>query len=148
MKTNTMVNSVGECSKGDLLREQKETGSEGVLSKDLRPPVLGWCWGLGDDPELTAGVVDDAHGLAMGRGDRPTAAREIHLVVRVAAAAVVDRDVQVEHRRAGDGLQGRHAVLQSTIPLVVGGHGRGPANGAVEVVELGLKDNLGMGEGL
>ena len=78
------------------MREQKETGSEGLLSKDLRPPVLGWCWGLGDDPELTARVVDDAHGLAKGGGDSPTAALKVHRVVRVAAAAVVDREVQVE----------------------------------------------------
>ena len=130
------------------MREQKETGSEGVLSKDLRPPVLGWCWGLGDDPELTAGVVDDAHGLAMGRGDRPTAAREIHLVVRVAAAAVVDREMQVEQRRAGDWLHDRHAILQGPVPAVVRGHARSPTDGAVEVVDLGLENNLGMGEGL
>ena len=98
------------------MREQKETGSERVLPEDLRPSVCGRCWGLGDDPELTARVVDDAHGLAKGWGDGPTAALEVHLIVRVAAAAVVEREVQVEQRRAGDGLHGRHAILQSPVP--------------------------------
>ena len=82
--------AVGEGSKGDTLREQKETGSEGVLSKDVRPLILGRRRGLSDDAELTVRMVDDTHGLAMGRGDGPTAAREVHLVVRVAAAAVVE----------------------------------------------------------
>ena len=73
------------------MREQKETGSEGVLSKDVRPLILGRRRRLGDDPELTVRMVDDTHGLAMGRGDGPTAAREVYLVVRVAAAVMAQR---------------------------------------------------------
>lgn len=33
---NSFPKILGECSKGDWLPEQKETGSKGVLSKDLR----------------------------------------------------------------------------------------------------------------
>ena len=98
------------------MREQKETGSEGVLSKDVRPLILGRRRGLGDDPELTVRMVDDTHGLAMGRGDGPTAAREVHLVVCVAAAAAMERKMQVEQRRARGRLHHRHSVLQGLVP--------------------------------
>jgi hypothetical protein len=45
----------------------KEAGSDGVLPEDLSPPVFGRCWGLGDDPEPTARVVNVALGLALGQ---------------------------------------------------------------------------------
>jgi len=130
------------------LREQKETGSEGVLSKDVRPLILGRRRGLGDDPELTVRMVDDTHGLAMGRGDGPTAAREVYLVVRVAAAAVMEGKMQVEQRRARGRLHHRHSVLQGLVPSIVGRHPGGAADGAIEMVDLGLEDELGMGKGL
>jgi hypothetical protein len=48
--------------------------------------------------------VDDTDGLAMGGGDGPAAALEVHLVVGV-AAAVVEREVQVEQGRGWEPIE-------------------------------------------
>ena len=52
-------------------------------------------------------------------GDGPTAAREVHRVVGVAASAVVEREVKVEQRRGWDGLHDRLAILQGPVPLAL-----------------------------
>ena len=60
--------------------EQKETGSEGELSKDVRPAILGWFGRLGHDPELAAGVMNDRHRLAGGGAAGPALTEEVHLL--------------------------------------------------------------------
>lgn len=88
--------SVGGISKGDLLWEQNETGSEGKFPEDIGQAVFGWFGRGGNDPELTERMVDDGDGLAEGRAHGPTAAEEIDLVIGVASACEMEGEVKVQ----------------------------------------------------
>ena len=93
---STHCEFVGGSSKGDLLGEQNETGSEGELSEHIRPTVFGRFRRCGDDPELASWMVDDRDGAALCGADGPTAAQEVYLVVGVEPAREVESKVEVE----------------------------------------------------
>ena len=78
--------------------EQKETGSEGELPEDIRPAIFRGFGGLGHDPELAMGMVNEGYGVA-GRGtDRPAPAEEINLLIGVDAASEVQRQMKIQQR--------------------------------------------------
>lgn len=83
--------------------EQNETGSEGELSEDVGPSVSRGFGGLGHDPELALGMVNEGDGMASRGTDRPAPTQEIHLLVGVDAASEVQRQMEIQPRgiRAG-----------------------------------------------
>ncbi len=78
--------------------EQNETGSEGELAEDVRPPVFRGFGGLGHDPELALGMVNEGDGVASRGADRPAPTEEINLVVGVDAASEVHRQMEIQQR--------------------------------------------------
>ena len=92
-----------------LLGEQNETGLEGVFSQDFGPTILwGFGW-LGDDPELTMGMVNEGDGMPRGGTDRPTSTEEIDLVVSVDTPSEVQG--QMEIQQAGIGTRAHYGAL-------------------------------------
>ena len=127
--------------------EQKETGSEGELGEDVGPTVFGRFRGLGDDPELAAGMMDERDGMAGGGCDGPTAAEEVDLVVGIASATEVEGQVQVEEAGGGSRAQRVALLGQGFGPSVVGGETRGAANRPVLAREFLVQKRLGWAVG-
>jgi len=85
------------------LWEQNETGLEREFSEDLRPTVLWWLRGLGYDPELGVGMVNQGHVMPSSGTNRPTAAEEVDLVISIDPSAEVQRQMQVQQARVRTG---------------------------------------------
>ena len=111
--------------------EQNETGSEREFPEHVGPAVFGWFRGRGDDPKLSAGMVDDGDGVALGGADGPTPSEEVDLVIGVEAAREMEGEVEIEEAGIGAGTHGVASIVDGLVPSVVGGKARGPANGAV-----------------
>jgi hypothetical protein len=78
------------------LGEQNETGLKRELSQNVRPPVLRWFGGLGDNPELAVRMMNDRDALAGGRADGPTAPQKVNLLISVDAPLPLQRQVQIQ----------------------------------------------------
>lgn len=125
------------------MREQNETESEGELSEDIWPTVLGWCWGLGHDPELALGMMNDRDGLAGGGTDGPTAAQKVDLVIGVDAAAHLERQMQIQQAGVGTGAAHRAAFGLRLGAGGVGGEAGGAADGPVLPGQFTVEEFLG-----
>jgi len=138
-----MLGDVGGSSKGDLLREQKETGSEGELSEDVGPAVLGCLGRLGHHPELALGMMNDRHRLAGGRTDGPAATEEVDLLIGVDAAPQMQRQMQIQQAgvRTND-PDGAPRGLRLGAGYVRG-QPRGAADGAVLASQFAVQQFLG-----
>jgi hypothetical protein len=130
-----------------LWGEQNETGLEGELSEDVGPTVEGWFWGLGYDPELAVGMMNDRHGLAGGGTDGSTATEEVDLVIGVDAAAPVQRQMQVQQAGDGTGSPARAAFGPRLGRGFVGGEAGGAADRAVLAGQFAVEQGLGGGVG-
>ena len=113
------------------MRVQNETESEGELSEDVWPAVLGWFWRLGNDPELAVGMMNDGDCLAGGGADGPTPAQKVDLVIGVDAAAQVDRQMQIQQTGGGTRAADRAPVGLRLGTGGVGSQAGGAADGAV-----------------
>lgn len=116
--------------------EQKETGSEGELSEDVGPPVFRGFWGLGHDPELALGMVNESDGVASRGTDGPAPTQEIHLLVGVDAAAEVQRQMEIQQRGIRAGTQDGALFFLGFGASVVWGEAGGAADGAVLTDQL------------
>ena len=123
--------------------EQNETGSEGELGEDVGPAVFGWFRGLGDDPELAVGMMDEGDGPALGGADGPAAAEEVDLVVGVAAAGEVQGQMKVEQARIRTGPQGVAPLGLGLGPGVIGRAAGGAAEGPVLSLQFLVQECLG-----
>lgn len=81
--------------------DQKETGIEGEHSEDIGPSILWGFGGLGHDPELALGMVNECHGMASGGTDRPATTQEIHLMIGIDASSEVQGQMEIQQAGVG-----------------------------------------------
>ncbi len=116
--------------------EQNETESEGVLSKDVGPAIFGWFWGLGNNPELAAGMVNDGDGVASGGPDVPTASEEVDLVIGIAAAVEMECEMEIEEAGLWTWAQDITLIGRGNVPGIVGRETCGATDGLILAVEF------------
>lgn len=116
--------------------EQKETGSEGELSEDVRPPVFRGVGGLGHDPELALGMVNEGDGVASRGTDGPAPTEEIHLMIGVDAASEVQRQMEIQQRGIRTSTQDGALFFLGFGASVVWGQAGGAADGAILTGQL------------
>ena len=115
-----------------------------MVGQDIGPDRVLRVWGMRDDPEALAGMVDHRNDLGPAGRDRPVLAEEVQGVIGVEAALEVERQVEIQQRDGGHGAQARALFLEGFVPSVVGGQPGGAADVLLVVpVDLGLEESVG-----
>lgn len=97
---------------------------------------------MDNDPKLATGMVDDGEGSAMGGADGPATAQEIDLVIGVAAAREVKRQVEVQEAGIRRRAQGVPAFFLSLGPGVIGTEAAGAADGPIRAGQFLIQEGL------
>ena len=87
-------------------------------------------------------MVNDGDGLAFSGPDGPAATEEVDLVIGVAAAVEVDRQMEVEEAGVGSGTQDIAFVDRGLGPGVVGRETCGSADGEILTLQFMIEEAL------
>lgn len=127
--------------------EQNETGLEGEFGEDIGPAIFRRFGGLGNDPELAVWMMNEGDGVALSRGDGPTASQEVDLVVGIAAAAEVEGQMEVEQTGVWARAHGIALLGLGLGPGVVGREASGATNGLILPFQFLIEECLSRGIG-
>ena len=98
---------------------------------------------MGDDPELACWMMNHGDGFAFSCSYVPATAKEVDLVIGVAAAVEVDRQMQVQEAGVGGGTQYVAFIERGLGPCVVGRESCSSANREILTLQFMVEKTLG-----
>lgn len=99
-------------------------------------------WGLGDDPKLSEGVVNQRDGGSFGGSDVPALTEKVDLLIGVDASFQMERQMEVQQGCRWTGTRGSTLFRQGIVPSRIRAEAGGAANGGVLALNLAVEHDL------
>ena len=128
--------SLGDCSKVEMMSEQKWNGSKRVGCEDFGPSKIGRFRRVRDDPEAFFGMMDEGDRTLGGGSNGPCFAQKVDGMVCVNATSDLKSQVKVQQSFLGYRLKARAFLGQSLSPCLIGLKSSGSAKGAIVPVDF------------